>query len=264
MNPPAAAARRRPASGVASFRFYEELNDFLPPAHRRTVFEHTFRGPVTIKDVVESLGVPHPEIDLILVNGQSVRFSYRLRDGDRVSVYPLFEAFDITPLQRLRPRPLRVSRFVLDCHLGALSRYLRLLGFDTLYRNDYDDAELAHVSRHERRILLTRDLGLLKRSLVTRGCFLRETRPLRQLHEVVRRLDLYRQIRPFRRCLRCNGRLLRVRRSALAGAVPARVLDRHDSFRRCRNCRQLYWPGSHFERMRAIVAQVIAAAPVAG
>ncbi|MFP5304895.1 MAG: Mut7-C RNAse domain-containing protein [Gammaproteobacteria bacterium] len=257
-----ASADHRPAArdGVASFRFYEELNDFLAPERRKRRFEHAFRGPVAVKDVVEALGVPHTEIDLILVNGRSVRFSYRLRDRDVVSVYPVFETLDITPLLRLRPRPLRVSRFVLDAHLGTLARYLRLLGFDTLYRNDYSDAQLARVAHDERRVLLTRDVGLLKRSLVTRGCFLRETAPLRQLHEIVRRLDLQRQIRPFRRCIKCNGLVARIDRRRLAGVVDARILGLHTEFRRCRSCGQIYWPGTHHAQMTKIITAVSAAA----
>lgn len=247
----------RQRHGTASFRFYEELNDFLPPSRRKRRFDHVFRGPVSIKDAIEALGVPHTEIELIFVNGRSVRFSHRLRDGDRVSVYPVFEALDITPLLRLRPRPLRVSRFVLDTHLGALARYLRLLGFDTLYRNDYDDAELARIAREQRRILLTRDVGLLKRSLVTRGYFLRQVRPLRQVREIVERFDLRGQARPFRRCIRCNGLLGTIGRRALAGRLDVRILERHQRFRRCRSCGQIYWPGSHYARMQGLVEQML-------
>ncbi|MGH8501124.1 MAG: Mut7-C RNAse domain-containing protein [Gammaproteobacteria bacterium] len=153
----------------AHFRFYEELNDFLPPGQRKVGFEYAFAGRPAIKDVIEALSVPHTEVDLILMNGESVDFSAPLMDGARVSGYPMFEALDITRVSRVRSRPLRASRFVLDTHLGRLARYLRLLGFDTWYRNDYDDAELARICQSEQRILLTRDRELLKRSVVTHG-----------------------------------------------------------------------------------------------
>src|SRR5262249_31383318 len=153
----------------ACFRFYAELNDFLPPGRRGVTFTYSFEGSPSIKDLIEALGVPHTEVDLILVNGESVDFAYRVREGDRISVYPVFESLDITPLLRVRPRPLRETRFVLDTHLGRLAAYLRLLGFDTLYRNDAGDDELARISSGEGRILLTRDRGLLKRSQVTHG-----------------------------------------------------------------------------------------------
>lgn len=152
-----------------SIRFYEELNDFLPPERRKVCFNHDFQRRASIKDVIEALGVPHTEIELLLVNGDSVDFSYIVQHGDRISVYPLFESFDVQPLIRVRLRPLRTTRFVLDVHLGKLARYLRLLGFDTLYRNDYDDAELASLASAEQRILLTRDRDLLKRAMVTHG-----------------------------------------------------------------------------------------------
>jgi uncharacterized protein with PIN domain len=154
--------------------------------------------------VIESLGVPHGEVDLILVNGESVDFSALLPDGARVSVYPVFEAIDIGPIARVRPEPLRETRFVLDVHLGRLAAYLRLLGFDASWRNDYGDAILVQLSGAERRILLTRDRELLKRSSVTHGYWIRETQPSKQLVEVVRRFDLFRSAAPFRRCLRCN------------------------------------------------------------
>lgn len=152
---------------LASFRFYAELNDFLPPVKRHVAFEHTVGPRTAVKDVIESLGVPHTEIDLILVDGASVDFSYQVRDRDRISVYPVFEAIDIAPLTRLRPKPLRHVCFVLDSHLGRLAGYLRLAGFDTLYRSDFRDDELAVITTCEGRILLTRDRGPLKRRTVS-------------------------------------------------------------------------------------------------
>jgi len=142
---------------TAFFRFYAELNDFLPRRRRQREFAVPLDGSPAVKHVIEALGAPHPEVDLILVNGQAVDFSYHLQDGDRVSVYPVFETFDITPLNRLRPHPLRQPRFVLDGHLGRLAAYLRMLGFDTLYTPHAEDERLAQLASDEKRILLTRD-----------------------------------------------------------------------------------------------------------
>src|SRR5690348_641805 len=166
---PAYKAARRPPHSVADFRFYEELNDFLRPELRKRTFRHAFSGTPAVKDVIEAIGVPHSEVDLVLIDGKSVDFGRRLRDGNRVAVYPVFERLDVTSLTRLRPRPLRRTRFVLDVHLGTLARYLRLLGFDTLYRNDYDDHQIVQVAQEQSRIILTRDKGLLKHRAVTRG-----------------------------------------------------------------------------------------------
>ncbi len=121
------------------FRFYEELCDFLAPGRRKRSFVHAFDGTPTVKDRIESLGVPHTEVDLILVDGMPVGFGHRLQGGERVAVYPMFESFELGDACRLRPTPLREPRFVLDVHLGRLAAYLLLLGFDTLYRNDYDE-----------------------------------------------------------------------------------------------------------------------------
>ncbi|MBP8974581.1 MAG: Mut7-C ubiquitin/RNAse domain-containing protein [Anaerolineae bacterium] len=238
----------------ATFRFYAELNDFLPSSRRQVPFAHRFDGRVSIKDMIESLGVPHTEVDLILVNGESVDFRYLVQDGDRISVYPVFESFDITPLLRVRPRPLRRPRFVLDVHLGRLAGYLRLLGFDVLYSSDCDDATLAALSRDERRTLLTRDRGLLKRRQVTHGYCVRATNPREQVREVLRRFDLYCLVAPFSRCIRCNGVLEPVAKQSVENRLPPQVRAHHDDFRICAACGQVYWRGSHYERLQALVA----------
>ena len=236
-----------------SIRFYEELNDFLPPERRKVCFSHDFQRRASIKDMIEALGVPHTEIDLILVNGESVDFSHIVRDGDRISVYPLFESFDIQPLVRVRLRPLRTNRFVLDVHLGKLARYLRLLGFDTLYRNDCDDAELARLASAEQRILLTRDRDLLKRAMVTHGFFVRATDPRRQIEEVLDRLDLYRAIQPFLRCARCNGLLAAASKRQVWERLPPKTRLYVEAFWACGQCGQVYWEGSHLPHIRCFI-----------
>lgn len=244
---------------TARFRFYAELNDFLPVERRMRRFSYSFSDRQTVKHLIEAIGVPHTEVDLVLVNGQSVAFSRLVEDGDDVSVYPVFEAFDITALARVRPQPLRHPRFVLDAHLGKLSAHLRLMGFDTLYRNDYGDVELAAISKDEHRILLTKDRGLLKRGAVTHGYYIRETAARRQLIEVLRRFDLAGSLAPFTRCLRCNGLLEDVEKGDVAGQVPPRSRDHCDEFRRCDTCAQVYWNGSHYRRMKGFVEWVRAA-----
>lgn len=241
---------------LAIFRFYAELNDFLSPNNRQRDIEHSFNLPASVKDVIEALGVPHPEVDLILVNGKYVDFGYLVQHSDRISVYPVFESVDISPLVRVRPQPLREPCFVLDVHLGRLATYLRMLGFDSLYRNNYDDEELAQISSEQHRILLTRDRGLLKRSLVTHGYCLRTTEPKAQLAEVLHRFDLFRLITPFSRCLRCNDLLQLVDKAEIINELPPRTRQYYNDFRRCRGCRQIYWKGSHFQKMQAFIEQV--------
>jgi uncharacterized protein len=250
--PSGQSPRAAPRSGhsAADFRFYEELNDFLRPELRKRTFSHAFNGTPAVKDVIEAIGVPHAEVDLVLIDGESVNFARRLRDGNRVAVYPVFERFDLTPLTRLRPRPLRRTRFVLDVHLGTLARYLRLLGFDTLYRNDYDDHEIVRLAHAQSRIILTRDKGLLKHGAVTRGRWIRHTQPLEQLRETLAAFDLAASARPFTRCALCNGGLRPLARRSVASLVPARVRERHDKFSRCTLCGRIYWPGTHTIRLR--------------
>lgn len=245
------------SSKCASLRFYAELNDFLPLEQRQKTLTYTFELSASVKDVIEALGVPHTEVDLILANGDSVDFTYLVRDGDRISIYPVFEAIDITPLVRLRPRPLREIRFVLDVHLGRLAVYLRLLGFDTLYRNDYADKELAHVSSSQARVLLTRDRGLLKRSVVTHGYWVRSTSPPQQLVEVLRRFDLFASLKPFNRCLHCNGLLEVVDKETISDRLPPKTRQYYDEFHCCLDCARIYWPGSHFQRMQQFIQSVL-------
>lgn len=172
------------------FRFYEELNDFLTADKRRKEFAHNFRGEPSVKDTIEAIGVPHTEIDLILINEVSVDFQFQLQGNERISVYPVFESMDIAPLVRLRPRPLRESKFIADVHLGTLARKLRLLGFDTLYQNNFDDPEIIDLALAEHRIILTRDKGILKQSRVTHGYWIRQQDPIKQTREVIRRFQL--------------------------------------------------------------------------
>ncbi len=253
---PSHAPSRTPSR--ASFRFYAELNDHLPPAQRYTTVEKVFLLPASVKDMIESLGVPHTEVDLVLVNGESSDFSRLIQNGDRVSVYPVFESMDITPVLRLRPDPLRDPKFVLDVHLGRLAGYLRMLGFDTLYANRADDHELVQIAAQQRRILLTRDRGILKYSAVTHGYWLRETDSRRQAEEIVRRFDLARFLRPLTRCMVCNELLRAVPKAEVAGRVPPRILEWCCDFRECPACSRVYWEGSHSHRMRHWIEQLAA------
>jgi uncharacterized protein with PIN domain len=241
---------------TAEFRFYEELNDYLPSPRRKRSFVHAFDGTPAVKDVIEGLGVPHTEIDLILVDGRSARFLHRLRGGERVAVYPMFERLEMRPLYRLRPKPLRRTRFLADVHLGKLARLLRLLGFDTEYSTELSDRELVASSVRERRILLSRDVRLFMYKTLTRGYRLRSTEPERQVEEVVQALSLHRAIQPFTRCMRCNDKLHSVPRAAVKPRVPSRVFKRFRRFSRCPGCERIYWRGTHFLRLEQLVRRV--------
>ncbi|WP_282810457.1 Mut7-C RNAse domain-containing protein [Thauera humireducens] len=255
--PPAAAT----PPVTAAFRFYEELNDFLAPEHRRCEFETRCARAATVKHMIEALGVPHTEVELVLVNGESVGFDRLLRDGDRVSVYPRFETFDITPLLRVRPQPLRQTRFIADAHLGGLAHLLRLTGFDTLYDNGYDDPEIVAIAEREGRIALTRDRELLKRRTLTHGCFVHALKPEQQAAEIFSRLDLARSARPFSLCLECNAPLRPVDRDAVAHRLPPGVRERHTRFSTCDRCQRVFWEGSHWQRMRQIVERLLKLGP---
>jgi hypothetical protein len=245
-----------------SVRFYAELNDFLPP-HRRSVrFTYRLQESGSIKDTIEALGVPHPEVGLILVNQESVGFSYQVQAGDRISVYPEFRTIAVTTLSQVQPPPLPRVRFVLDVHLGKLATYLRLLGFDALYRNDYDDGELATISSQQQRILLTQDRALLKRRVVIYGYCVRSTLPLSQIQEVVQRFHLAGQIRPLCRCLRCNGLLQPTAKASVYDRLPPLTRQYYDRFSACQSCGQIYWQGAHYERIQQLIAAAASGTPI--
>ena len=234
---------------MLTFRFYEELNDFLDRDKRKKSFEHGFTGNPAIKDIIESIGVPHPEIDLIIVDGKSVGFEYQPAGGEYVSVYPVFESLDITPLLRLRPRPLRQPRFIVDVNLGRLSRWLRLCGFDTVYRNNFLDQEIAEQAVRDKRIILTRDQQLLKIKKVTHGYWVRHTLPEKQIREVLVRMDLLSWLAPFSRCMDCNGPIISVKKTEVENSVPEKTRKYYNEFYQCRECQKIYWPGSHYQSM---------------
>jgi hypothetical protein len=233
-------------------RFYEELNDFLPPQRRKTTFAHALTRRTSVKDLIESFGVPHTEVEVILANGDSVDFSYIVQPGDRISVYPVFESLDVSPLIRLRDKPLRDPRLVVDANAGRLARYLRLLGFDVIYRNDFTDREVAQIAQQENRIVLTRDRALLQHKIITHGYFVRADKPREQVREILTRLQLHSALRPFTRCLRCNGELENVNKEAVLDQLEPKTRKYYQRFRRCKDCGQAYWKGSHFNRMEKL------------
>lgn len=234
-------------------RFYGALNDFLAPERRGAEFTHRFTGSPSVKDLLESLGPPHPELDVVLVNGEAVDFSHRVEDGARLAAYPAFHSLDVSPLVRVGPPPMDPPRFILDVGLGRLAGFLRMLGFDTRWRNDFADEALARESRDEGRILLTRDLGVLKRSEVLHGYFVRSDDPSQQLVEVVRRFRLTGPMKPFTRCLACNASLASAHKDEVLERIPEGVAATHSRFQQCPECKRVFWPGSHHARMQTLV-----------
>jgi len=242
----------------ATFRFYEELNDFLAPRHRWHDFDRSCARAATVRHEIEALGVPHTEVELVLVNGESVGFEWIIRDGDRIAVYPKFETFDVSPLLRVREAPLRTPRFVADAHLGGLARLLRLTGFDTVYDNAIHDDDVERLCVEEERIVLTRDRELLERRTITHGCYVRSLRPEPQLREIFARLDLARLARPFSLCLSCNVPLHPVEKTRVEAQLPPSVHARHERFSCCDACGRVFREGTHRRRLRGIVDETLA------
>ncbi|MGD0582580.1 MAG: Mut7-C RNAse domain-containing protein [Bacteroidales bacterium] len=235
---------------LAYFRFYEELNDFLPAGKRKKLFPYEFYGNPSVKDSVEAIGVPHVEIDLILVNSLSVDFSYKLKNADSVSVYPAFESIDIGSVTHLREKPLRELKFISDVHLGKLTKYLRLCGFDTFYRSDFSDEEIIDLAISDKRVILTRDKELLKNKIVTHGYWIRSMDIYEQLKDVILRFDLKKRITLFTRCLECNGILEDVPKGEILNRLLPKTRQFYRKFKKCPDCDRIYWNGSHFQSMK--------------
>ncbi len=233
----------------ALLRFYAELNDRLPPEKQYSTFELDLRSSPTIRQAIVLNGVPVAEIDLVLVNGEPQDLNYRIGGGDRISVFPVFESFDIAGTTKVRVSALREVRFVADVHLGKLVSHLRMLGFDTLYRNDFRDEELLKLSVELRRTLLSKDHALVANPALTHAILIRSQDPREQLNEVLTRLDLFHSAHPFTRCIECNSILEPAEKSRILHRLPPKVAVAYESFRLCPTCDRLYWEGSHFVHM---------------
>jgi len=240
----------------ALFRFYAELNDFLPAARRQVDIVYALNGPVAVKHSIEALGVPHTEVALILANASSVDFTYPVQPGDRLSVFPPHFEVSVEPRRALRPPLSSPPAFIADGHLGRLATYLRLLGFDTIYDNEPDDAYLARLAHEEGRVLLTRDRRLLMRKAVVFGYCLRSRDPREQLVAVLRRFQLDGHLNPWRRCLRCNGQLRPVAKELVLDRLEPKTRMYYDEFHLCRDCSQIYWKGSHFEPLQQFIEDI--------
>jgi uncharacterized protein with PIN domain len=241
---------------TARFRFFAELNDFLPRERRQREIACSWFRDATAKHMIEALGVPHTEVELIALNGAPAGFGQLLQEGDRLDVYPDHSAGIVLGDMNayiLRPGYEGRPRFVADAHMGGLARLLRRAGFDTLYSNTFQDSEIARISESEQRIVLTRDRDLLKQKNITYGCYLHARLPEQQWQELLQRWGLAQSLKPFSLCVECNTPLHAVEPAAIAHRVPPRVLQRYQEFTMCDCCRRVYWPGSHWERMQQVL-----------
>ena len=242
---------------MATFRFYDELNAFLPRDRRGRAFEASCARAATPKHMIAALGLPHTEVALVLVNGEPSGLDRLIGEGDRIAAYPKFEALDITPLLRVRERPAARLRFVADAHLGGLARLLRMAGFDTVYDNNIHDSEVEALALREDRVALTRDRELLKRRGVTHGCYIHALKAQEQLRELVDRLDLGASMQPFTLCLHCNAPLRPVDKAAVLDLLPESVRATQDEFNTCDVCHRVFWKGSHWKRMTGVLAAAV-------
>lgn len=237
--------------------FEGHLNDFLSHSGQFKAIQRTMQLPSSIKDIIEAQGIPHTEVNVITANERSVDFTYHITQGDVIRVFPYNIEPLISPLIHLIPPNLVVPRFILDTHLGKLASYLRMLGFDTIYQNNLEDVRLAEISFREDRIVLSRDLGLLKRKIITRGAFIHSTVPRQQLIEIITRYQLVDKIDPLKRCIQCNGIIEPIPKVRIKLLISEKTLRYYDEFFICSVCNQIYWKGSHYDHMQDFIKQII-------
>jgi uncharacterized protein with PIN domain len=232
-------------------RFNGDLNWFLKSSADGKEVQRQLKEPTSTKDVIESCGVPHPEVDRILLKDTPVDFSFVVRSSCQIEVYPIIFPNNSLPGKSLQRR--QIDRFVADGHLGKLGRNLRLLGFDVVYNSRLDDPQLLQVMQGEQRALLTRDRRLLMHGIVEDGYCPRSSEPTEQTIEVVRRFCLTDHIKPFTRCLQCNAGLQQIDKAAVLNELEPLTRVYYDEFRRCTGCGKLFWRGSHFSKLQAFV-----------
>ena len=218
----------------------------------------------SIKDLVESFGVPHTEIATLLVNSQPVSFSHIVGGGARSEVIAPTPPVDLSAPSLLRPPLAGEVKFAVDANVGKLARLLRLAGFDTFYENPIDDGRLAEVAAAEHRILLTRDRRLLNRRIIQHAHLVRACQPRLQLKEVLDFYGLACRVNPFSRCLVCNSKLTPVAKAAVDHRLLPLTRRYYNDFSRCPRCDKIYWPGSHRDRMEELLAASGASAPKSG
>ncbi len=238
----------------AQFQFHDELNDFLPDRYKNLPIQYEFNGKPSIKDSIEALGVPHTEVDLIIVNEKSVDFDYHMQNGDQVSIYPVFNCINISNKAALRDKP--EPKFIVDVNLGKLVKHLRMCSFDAIYSNSYNDQDIAQLASIEDRIVLTRDRRLLKQKIITHGYWLRSTDPNKQIYEVLSRFDLVSTIQPFHRCMECNGLIMPIEKHKILDQLEPKTIQYFDEFYHCLNCKRIYWKGSHYEQMSKFLDKI--------
>ncbi|MDJ0832262.1 MAG: Mut7-C RNAse domain-containing protein [Gammaproteobacteria bacterium] len=239
-------------------QFFTRLNDFVAVDKRHQAFDFAFIKPRSIKDLIESIGVPHTEVDIVLVDDKSVDFHYLVTGGERIKVYPHASRLALPGLIHNLPSNPSPPRFVLDVHLGRLAGYLRMLGFDTLYRNDYDDPTLAQISQLEQRILVTSDRRLLMRKQVSLGYLMRSHNPRRQIKELMNRYQLHRHSTQLVRCRDCNGIIRAVDKQEIVAQLLPLTRKYYQSFYQCEDCKKIFWKGSHYQRMQALISSIMA------
>jgi len=239
-------------SKYVDIRFYGGLNDFISIDKRHLPIRKVYLGSPTVKDLIESVGVPHVEIFLIVVEGNIVTLEFKPQPFSRISCYPRFYSIDIKSCS-LIPREPIPPKFVLDVHLGKLASYLRLHGFDSLYCNSYSDDEILNIALSDNRIILTRDKGILRNGTAIFGYFVRNTNPRSQLKEVIAYFDISEYIDPFSRCSLCNGLIEAISREEVEGVVEDNTYRYYSSFYRCSRCNQIYWEGMQFVRIDRMI-----------
>jgi len=231
--------------------FSEGLRELRRHGLKCDSIDYRLERRASIKDIVESLGIPHTEVGAVRVGNQTTDFGFIPEPGQQIRVSEIAPPFDVTRPSQLRPVPLPTVRFVVDVNVGRLAALLRLAGFDTAYENGLRDEEIAERAHQEKRIVLSKDRALLKRNKIVFGRLVRAVQPDAQLVETVQFFGLNGPGKLFSRCLRCNRTLQPVAKAAILHQLEPRTKKYFNTFKTCPDCGRIYWRGSHCDAMAA-------------
>jgi len=242
---------------IVEIRFFADLNHFLMKSGDANPISAEIQIGQNIKDLIESFGIPHTEVFLIMVNNNPADFNYKLKKDDRISVYPKFFNFNIEEISPIQDYHFEEYKFILDVHLGKLTKNLRMLGFDCKYENNYDDLQIIKIGVEENRIILTRDIGILKFTKVRYGYLIKSQNPDEQTQEVLLRYNLHKRINPFSRCMECNALISKVEKKKVIDKLEPKTKLYFEEFTQCTNCQRIYWGGSHLEKMNLLIEKLV-------
>ncbi|MFC1744959.1 Mut7-C RNAse domain-containing protein [Candidatus Riflebacteria bacterium] len=242
---------------TAILRFYGELNYFLPDSVWHRPFYYSFYENPTFSDLMDSFKIPPEKIGLLLLDGEVVELSCPLKEGSRATFYPRFQNIDISEEISASKKPVVSPRFILPLNLGKLTKYLRMLGFDSICEPDFIPGKVDVLAMQEGRVLLSRSKKFAARKLYAECYVVKSEQPAIQVREVVNRFNLMPLVKYFQRCLKCNSPLKVMEKSEIYSRLLPYIRKNFNLFFICPGCDRVYWMGTHYKKMKEKIETIL-------